>query len=154
MVSNLAFGLALAAELFFAGASLAQDTHPSQGGSSGGSSEQQDQPPPKTDKKQTPAEPSTSVIHITVTDPKDKPVGNASVYVRYSEPGGLFHHDKMAELSFKTNEEGMLKVKEIPQGKVLIQVIAPGWHTYGKWYDIEKNDETVAIKLEEPTRWY
>jgi hypothetical protein len=151
---NLAFTLSVTGLFLFASAALAQDTHPSQGGSSSGSSQQQDQPPAKSEKKQPPPEPSTTVIHITVTDPKGKPVANASVYVRYNEPGGLFHHDKLSELNYKTNEEGTLKVKDVPVGKVLIQVIAPGWHTYGKWYDMDKADETVAIKLEEPTHWY
>jgi len=89
-----------------------------------------------------------------VTDPNDKPVANASVYVRYNESGGLFHHDKLAELSFKTNQEGSLKVPEVPKGKLLIQVIAKGWHTFGKWYDVDKDDQTIAIKLEQPPHWY
>jgi hypothetical protein len=27
-------------------------------------------------------------------------------------------------------------------------------HTYGKWYDIEKDQDTIAIKLEPAPRWY
>ena len=84
----------------------------------------------------------------------DKPVGNASVYVKYNEPGGLFHREKLAEMNFKTNEDGSVKVPEVPRGKILIQVIAKGWHTYGKWYDIETDGETIQIKLEEPYHWY
>jgi hypothetical protein len=34
-------------------------------------------------------------------------------------------------------------------------VIAPGWHTYGKWYDLEgKEEDSVEIKLDPPHRWY
>ncbi len=77
------------------------------------------------------------------------------MYVRFNTPGGLFHRDKLAELDFKTNEDGTVKVPEIPRGKILIQVIAKGWHTYGKWYDVETDQETIQIKLEPPnTRWY
>jgi hypothetical protein len=93
-------------------------------------------------------------LRIRVTNADDRPVGNASVYVRFNEPGGFLHKDKLAELSFKTNEDGSVKVPAVPQGKILIQVIAKGLHTYGKWYDIEKNQDTIAIKLDPAPRWY
>jgi hypothetical protein len=102
------------------------------------------------------AKPSDATIlkmRIMVTG-GDKPVGNASVYVKYNEPGGLFHREKLAEMSFKTNEDGSVKVPDVPRGKVLIQVIAKGWHTYGKWYDIETDGQVIEIKLQEPHHWY
>jgi hypothetical protein len=124
--------------------SFAQATNPS---APGKSSAQE-----KTDKN--PSEPPTTKLRIQVAGGDGKPVGNASVYVRFNVPGGLFHHDKLAELSFKTNEDGSVKVPEIPQGKIMIQVVATGWHTYGRWYDIEKDEETVQIKLDPPPHWY
>lgn len=152
IASHFVCGLALAGLLLSGGSALAQDTHSSQSGSTGGASPEQ--AAPKTDKQPAPSDSSTIKIHITVTDPNDKPVANASVYVRYNESGGLFHHDKLAELSFKTNQEGSLKVPEVPKGKILIQVIAKGWHTFGKWYDVDKDNQTIAIKLEPPPHWY
>jgi hypothetical protein len=92
-------------------------------------------------------------LRIVVTG-DDKPVSNASVYVRYNEPGGLLHHDKLAEMNFKTNMDGSVKVPEVPRGKVLIQVIAKGWRTFGKWYDIDTGGQIVEIKLEPPPHWY
>ncbi|HEX4075621.1 MAG TPA: carboxypeptidase-like regulatory domain-containing protein [Candidatus Acidoferrales bacterium] len=93
-------------------------------------------------------------LKIRVIDGNDKPVGNASVYVRYYAPGGFLRHEKLQELNFKTNQDGSVKVPEIPQGKILIQVIAKGWHTYGKWYDISQSEQAVPIKLEPPPHWY
>jgi len=93
-------------------------------------------------------------LKIRVTDANDKPVGNASVYVRYYTPGGFLRHEKLQELNFKTNQDGSVKVPEIPQGKILIQVIAKGWHTYGKWYDIAQSEQSVPIKLDPPPHWY
>jgi hypothetical protein len=98
--------------------------------------------------------PATTRLRIRVTDGNDKPLGNVSVYVRYYTSGGFLRREKLAELDFKTNQDGSVKVPEIPQGKILIQVIAKGWHTYGKWYDIEKEEESVPIKLEPPPHWY
>jgi len=62
--------------------------------------------------------------------------------------------DKQAEENFKTNQDGTLKVPSVPRGKILIQVIAPGWHTYGKYYDIDKDEVEIQIKLDKPPRWY
>lgn len=93
-------------------------------------------------------------LKIDVLNPKGTPVANASVYVRFPESGGFIHHDKLAEMNFKTNQDGSVKVPPVPQGKVEIQVIAPGWHTFGQWYDIDKEEQTVTIKLQEPPHWY
>jgi hypothetical protein len=100
------------------------------------------------------SEPATTRLRIEVTGPSGKPVGNASVYVRFNQTTGVLHKDKLAEMNLKTNEDGTVKAPEIPQGKILIQVVAKGLHTYGKWYDIEKAEETVQIKLEQPPHWY
>ncbi|MGD0428479.1 MAG: carboxypeptidase-like regulatory domain-containing protein [Candidatus Acidiferrales bacterium] len=108
----------------------------------------------KSSPKGDQASDGTTRLRIRVTNSDDKPVGNASVYVRFNQPGGFLHKDKLAELSFKTNEDGSVKVPAVPQGKILIQVIAKGLHTYGKWYDIEKDQDTIEIKLDPAPRWY
>jgi hypothetical protein len=105
-------------------------------------------------KDDQPSDGTTTRLRIRVTNSQDKPVGNASVYVRFNQAGGFMHKDKLAELSFKTNEDGSVKVPAVPRGKILIQVIAKGLHTYGKWYDIDKDQDTIDIKLEEATHWY
>jgi len=97
---------------------------------------------------------TTVRLKIEVTDPNDRPVGNASVYVRFNQTGGPLHKDKLAELNLKTNDDGSVKVPEIPQGKIMIQVVAKGWHTFGKWYDINKSEDTIQIKLQNPPHWY
>lgn len=105
------------------------------------------------DEKQSPNS-GTTRLRIQVTA-NDKPVGNAAVYVRFNTSGGLLRKDKLAELDFKTNEDGSVKVPEIPRGRILIQVVAKGWHTYGKWYEIETDQETIQIKLAPlGTHWY
>jgi hypothetical protein len=93
-------------------------------------------------------------VQITGGD-TNKPIGNASVYVRYDEaPSGLLHKTHQAELNFKSNQDGTVKVPSVPRGKVLIQVIAPGWHTYGEWYDVTKDEQVIDIHLAKPPRWY
>jgi hypothetical protein len=93
-------------------------------------------------------------LQIHVTTKNDKPIPEASVYVRFNESGGFLHHDKLAELDLKTNQDGTAKVPEIPQGRIMIQVIATGWHTYGQWYDIAQDEQLIEIKLDPPAHWY
>jgi hypothetical protein len=116
----------------------------------------QQAPPDKSDKKdKKSSDPAMVKLKIEVVSGSDgKPIGNASVYVRYNESGGFLRKDKLAELNFKTNQDGSVKVPEIPQGKILIQVIAKGWHTYGKWYDIDTDEQTIQVKLDPPPHWY
>jgi len=113
-----------------------------------------DHPSPKDDKDQSSNGIAMTKMRVVVTGNTDKPVANASVYVRYYVGGGFLHHDKLTEMDLKTNQDGSAKVPEIPQGKIMIQVVAPGWHTYGKWYDVDKSEEVISIKLEQPPHWY
>jgi len=41
-----------------------------------------------------------------------------------------------------------VKVPPVPQGQIMIQVIATGWHTYGKWYEINRDEDSIDIKLQ------
>jgi hypothetical protein len=149
---NFCRGAALAAGLLLAATGFAQETHPSQEGSTPPAP--QSQSSKQDQKEQKSSDSLTTKIRIQVNDANNHPVTNASVYVRYYMSGGFLRHEKLAELSFKTNQEGAVKVPEIPQGKVMIQVIATGWHTFGKWYDLDKDQESVSIKLEQPPHWY
>jgi len=154
-VSSVACWLAFfTAPLIFPGTLLVQAAAPDPSSTAGQSAAPQSQPAQADKKEKKSSEPATVKLRIEVTSPDGKPVGNASVYVRFNESGGLFHRNKLAEMSFKTNQDGSVKVTDVPQGKILIQVIAKGWHTFGKWYDIETDSETVQIKLEAPPHWY
>ncbi len=84
---------------------------------------------------------------------KETPVENASVYVKYVEERKL-RKDKKLELNVKTNREGVAHVPDAPLGRVLIQVLAEGWKSYGRWFDITDPKQTIKIRLERPPTWY
>lgn len=93
-------------------------------------------------------------LTIVVTGGEDKkPVDSASVYVRYVEERKLAK-DKKIEMNLKTNLSGVVHVPEIPQGKIVIQVIADGWKTYGEYYDVNQPEQTINITLARPPKWY
>jgi hypothetical protein len=150
--------LALAGSLSVGAVFATRTAAQSADGSSAKASSSQDQSQPEAVAPPKGAEgktPDGSVrLRIRVTSPKGSPVSNASVYVRYYKDGGLVHKDQLQEMDFKTNQDGSVKVPPIPQGKIQIQVIAQGWHTFGEWYDIEKDEQEVSVQLEEPPHWY
>ncbi len=93
-------------------------------------------------------------LTIMVTGGEDKkPVENASVYVRYVEERKIIK-DKKIEMNLKTNMSGVCHAPEIPKGKFMIQVIADGWKTFGEYYDVNQDEQTINIALVRPPKWY
>jgi len=92
---------------------------------------------------------ATSRLRIEVTGgDQNKPISDASVYVRFPK-------DKKVELDLKTNQEGVARSPAIPQGRVLIQIVVPGWKTYGEYHNVTEAEQTIQIHLvKPPIRWY
>lgn len=91
-------------------------------------------------------------IEVTGGD-KEAPVENASVYVKYIEEHAI-KKNKTLELNVKTNREGVAHVPDAPMGRVLVQVIAEGWKTYGHWLDITDPKQVIKVHLDRPAKWY
>jgi hypothetical protein len=117
-------------------------------------------PLPGQEPAQTPAAPARparaeAVNRLTIEvsgGEANKPVENASVYVKYVESRLL--KDKRVELNVKTNREGVAHVPDAPLGRALIQVIAEGWKTYGRWYEVTDPRQNIKVHLERPPKWY
>src|SRR5271169_516463 len=107
-------------------------------------------PPPKAPAPSD--EPSRLTIEVTGGE-KAVPVENASVYVKYVEEHAI-KKDKKVELNVKTNRAGVAHVAEAPLGRALVQIIAEGWKTYGRWYDITDTHQVIKVRLERPPKWY
>ena len=91
-------------------------------------------------------------ITVTAATPGE-PIKNASVYVRYKKARAL-RKDKTISLSLKTNPDGTAIVPEVPEGQVLVQVIAEGWKTYGEFHEVKSPKQSIEIKLVRPKKWY
>src|SRR5258708_8993943 len=106
-------------------------------------------PPASAPKPQ--AAPARSDIQTRITieetgGEKDTPVENASVYVKFVEEH-VIKRDKKLELNVKTSREGIAHVPNAPMGRALVQVIAEGWKTYGRWLDITDPKQTIKVHL-------
>jgi len=80
-----------------------------------------------------------------------KPVRNAAVILHPVNPKGK-QDSSGAEL--KTDGEGKTSYDYAPYGKLRIQVLAPGFQTYGEDFEIDKPKMDIAIKLQRPQGQY
>ncbi|HEV2287674.1 MAG TPA: hypothetical protein VGR81_01835 [Candidatus Acidoferrales bacterium] len=93
-------------------------------------------------------------LKIIITGaPKAVPIDNASVYVRYDEPRFLRHPEQI-ELDLKTDLKGITRVKDVPQKKIMIQVVKDGWKPFGQYYVLDKDKMTINITMQPPYHWY
>lgn len=115
-------------------------------GQTGGSAQEPD--------NAAPAAPAIKRLTVEVTaGEKNVAVENASVYLKYVEER-KFAKDRKYELNVKTNREGVAHIPDPPLGKVLIQIVASGWKTYGKYYELTDQGAVIKIHLDRPPKWY
>jgi hypothetical protein len=91
-----------------------------------------------------------------VTTPGGKPIEHADVVVKFVSGHNLLLLGKAIRTSWemRTNQEGIAKVPEIPQGTILIQVIASGYQTFGQTFDVNQLEKTIEVKLNTPQEQY
>lgn len=94
---------------------------------------------------------SASLQFMVVKDANGKPVRNAEIVLHPVDKNG---HQKDEGLELKTHEDGKAAVNGIPYGKLRVQVIAPGFKTYGEDYEINQPNHEITIKLQKPSEQY
>jgi hypothetical protein len=107
------------------------------------------------DPKGKPESPAAAANKLTIEvtgGEESRPIENASVYVKTVEEHLI--KDKKFEVNVKTNMKGVAHVPDAPTGRILIQVVADGWKTYGHWYDVTDLKQVIKIHLEKPPKWY
>lgn len=97
-------------------------------------------------------DPQTTIITVEVKNLDGKPVERASVIVRFAEGRSIKKFGKKTVLNWelRTNQIGVAKIPAIPQGKILVQVIAKGYQTYGDTIEINEPERTIEVKLKPP----
>ncbi len=102
------------------------------------------------------AEKDLTALQIQVTDLQGKPVERASVVVRFVQGRSVKKFGKKVRTNWelRTNQVGTAKIPPIPQGKILVQVIAKGFQTHGQTYEVDEEEKTLEIKLNPPQPQY
>jgi hypothetical protein len=93
-------------------------------------------------------------LHIHVVNEVGKPVGNAEVIIKFLQGRLVKPIKKKQSWEMRTTQEGSVSTPGIPQGKILIQINAKNYQTFGQTYDIEQEDQTVEIQLKAPQPQY
>ena len=102
------------------------------------------------------ADPPMTKLRIEVRNPGDKPVDRAGVIVRFVEGRSIAKLGKKIRTHWelRTNQEGVVTIPPIPQGKILIQVIAKGYQTFGEYIEVNEEEKTVPVNLKSPQPQY
>ena len=95
-------------------------------------------------------------INISVKSQGGHPVDRASVVVRFVQGHSIVKLGKAVRTTFelRTNQDGEAKIPSIPQGKILVQVIAKGYQTFGQTFDVAEDEKTLDITLNPPQQQY
>lgn len=98
----------------------------------------------------------TTRLRIEVKNLYDKPVERASVIVKFVEGRSVVKFGKKIRTRWElhSNNEGVARIPPIPQGKILVQVIAKGYQTFGETYDVDETEKTIEVKLNPPQPQY
>src|SRR5450759_193722 len=95
-------------------------------------------------------------INIVLKNQAGKPVDHASVVVRFVQGHSVVKLGKAIRTTFelRSNQEGEARIPSIPQGKILVQVIAKGYQTFGQTFDVTEEEKTIDLTLNPPPQQY
>jgi Carboxypeptidase regulatory-like domain len=104
-----------------------------------------------SDKKSQYDVPVASLSFVVVKDYNGKPVRNAGVVMH-----SVGKHDKQDRggLELKTDADGKASFDGVPYGKLRVQVLAPGFQTFGEDYEINQPTMEITVKLKRPEGQY
>lgn len=98
-----------------------------------------------------PSIPLATVNFVVIRDENGKPVRNAAVVLHPVEDNGK---QSRGGIELKTDPDGKANYDGVPYGKMRIQVLAPGFQTYGDDYLIDKPNMDITVKLKRPVQQY
>lgn len=95
-------------------------------------------------------------LKFVVTNGSGKPVDRADVVVKFVAGRSIVKLGKKIRTSWEvhTTQEGTAEIPEIPKGKILIQVIAKNYQTFGQTFEVNEDEKTIAITLNPPQQQY
>src|SRR6266536_5613521 len=96
-------------------------------------------------------EPLSSISFLVLRDENGKPIRNAAVVVHPVNEDGK---QQRGGIELKTDPEGKANYDGVPYGKMRIQVLAPGFQTYGDDYEVSQPTMDVTVKMKRPGRQY
>ena len=96
-------------------------------------------------------EPLATVNFVVLRDENGKPIRNAAVVMHPVNDDGK---QERGGIELKTDPEGKANYDGVPYGKMRIQVLAPGFQTYGDDYNVNQPNLDITIKMKRPAGQY
>ena len=96
-------------------------------------------------------EPLSNLKFLVLKDYNGKPIRSASVVLHPVDGSGK---QKKNGFELKTNENGETNFDGVPYGKLRIQVLVPGFQTFGEDYEINQPEQQITIRLKRPQKQY
>ncbi len=101
-------------------------------------------------RKYKPPPPMAKMTVTVLREADGKPLKNAAV-VFHPVQGDTVE----GNMELKTNDEGVATLSIVPQGsQVLVQVIVPGYRTFGQKYDVPGSEKSVTVRMLPPNQQY
>ncbi|GAC1430708.1 MAG: hypothetical protein NVS1B11_33350 [Terriglobales bacterium] len=94
---------------------------------------------------------TASISFLVIRDANGRPVRNAGVVMHPVKSSG---REERGGLELKTDADGRASYDGVPYGKLRIQVLAPGFQTYGEDYDVDQPKMEITVKLKRPSGQY
>jgi hypothetical protein len=97
-----------------------------------------------------------TTLTISVKSPGGKPVEGASVIVKFVKGRSKTKLGTKIrkEWELRSNQDGVAKIPPIPQGTILVQIIAKDYQTFGQNFDVDEEQKTLDIRLNPPQPQY
>jgi len=95
--------------------------------------------------------PVAQLKFLVLKDHNGKPVRNAAVVMHTV---GKRDKQDRGGLELKTDADGKAGFDGIPYGKLRVQVLAPGFQTFGEDYDVNQARMDFTVKLKRPQGQY
>ena len=95
--------------------------------------------------------PLSNLRFVVVKDYNGKPVRNAAVVLH---PVSRKGKQARGGMELKTDNDGRTNIDGIPYGALRVQVLVPGFQTFGEDYQINKPELEITVKLKRPGGQY
>jgi hypothetical protein len=93
----------------------------------------------------------SKLLFTVVKDDNNKPVRNASVILHPVNKNGT---QGKGGFQLKTDNEGNTATEGIPYGPIRVQVLAPGFQTFGDDYQVNQPTMDIQIRLKRPSEQF
>jgi Carboxypeptidase regulatory-like domain len=95
--------------------------------------------------------PMSNLQFVILKEYNGKPVRNAAVVLHPVNKKG---QQTRGGMELKTDNDGRTSIDGIPYGALRVQVLAPGFQTFGDDYEINKPELEITVKLKRPKAQY